>query len=209
MVVRNSINFFKNDDELLNYNDKGISLKIGKRILKLLPEDKQVPIVIVCIGTDRSTGDCLGPLVGTFLSEKRLKGFSFYGTLNNPVHALNLVDKINEIYNNYDNPFIISVDACLGRLKNVGTFQINAGPIKPGAAVNKQLPSVGDMHITGVVNVNGFMEFYVLQNTRLSVVMNMAKKIADGIYYANFSYFHNKDWKNVLNQYNDIEDLNF
>ena len=29
------------------------------------------PIVFVCIGTDRSTGDSLGPLVGTLIEEDR------------------------------------------------------------------------------------------------------------------------------------------
>ncbi|MNN53765.1 hypothetical protein D3C81_1685430 [compost metagenome] len=40
------------------------------------------------------------------------------------------------------------------------------------------------MHITGIVNVGGFMEYLVLQNTRLSLVMNMADVIARGIHMA-------------------------
>ena len=59
---------------------------------------------------------------------------------------------------------------------------------KPGAGVNKQLPEVGDIHITGIVNVSGFMEFFVLQNTRLNLVMKMAKTIANGIYQASLLY---------------------
>ena len=51
-------------------------------------------------------------------------------------------------------------------------------PSKPGAAMNKKLPAVGDLHIHGIVNLNGFMEFFVLQNTRLSLVMKMADVIA-------------------------------
>lgn len=34
------------------------------------------------------------------------------------------------------------------------------------------------MNITGVVNVSGFMEQTVLQNTRLSLVMDMALEVA-------------------------------
>lgn len=33
----------------------------------------------------------------------------------------------------------------------------------------------------GIVNVGGFMEYFVLQNTRLSLVMRMAHVIADGL----------------------------
>ena len=42
------------------------------------------------------------------------------------------------------------------------------------------------MHITGIVNVSGFMEYFVLQNTRLHLIMEMAKTIAKGIYDASY-----------------------
>lgn len=145
-----------------------------------LPLDR--PIVLVCVGTDRSTGDALGPLVGTNLKKYHLAGYHLYGTLDHPVHAMNLADTVSEIDSRYDNPFIIAIDACLGQLSSVGCIQVSDGPLKPGAGVNKELPSVGDMHITGVVNVGGFMEYFVLQNTRLSLVMNMADVIARAFY---------------------------
>jgi len=44
--------------------------------------------------------------------------------------------------------------------------------------VNKDLPPVGDIHMTGIVNVGGFMEYFVLQNTRLNLVVKMADIIA-------------------------------
>jgi len=34
------------------------------------------------------------------------------------------------------------------------------------------------------VNVGGFMEYFVLQNTRLSIVFNMAEVIAESLYHA-------------------------
>src|SRR5690606_31826424 len=50
---------------------------------------------IVCVGTDRSTGDSLGPFIGSVLLRQKDKGFippsvSVYGTIHEPVHALNL-----------------------------------------------------------------------------------------------------------------------
>ena len=47
-------------------------------------------IMFLCIGTDRSTGDSLGPLVGHMLRSRRLKGAAVIGTLDKPVHAMNL-----------------------------------------------------------------------------------------------------------------------
>jgi len=139
------------------------------------------PKVLLCIGTDRSTGDCLGPLVGSKIKSMQQEFFVVYGTLENPVHASNLKDKIDEIYSNYENPFIIAVDACLGRIENVGCINLGDGSLQPGAGVNKTLPPVGQVHITGIVNVGGFMEYLVLQNTRLNIVMRLADVIASGL----------------------------
>ena len=152
--------------------------------LSFFPRRRNNPIVFVCIGTDRSTGDSLGPLVGTLLRGKGYSSFHVYGTLDDPIHAVNLDEKLKEITIKHDDPYIIGIDACLGRIKNVGVIQVGYGPVKPGAGVNKELPAVGDIHITGIVNVSGFMEFFVLQNTRLNLVMKMAKTIANGIYQA-------------------------
>jgi len=135
-------------------------------------------LLIVCIGTDRSTGDALGPLVGSRLQTYNVKNVKIFGTLENPVHAMNLSDTIENIRTSYHDPYIIAVDACLGSLDTVGKITIGAGSIKPGAGVKKQLPEVGDLYITGTVNVGGFMEYLVLQNTRLNIVMNMAAMIA-------------------------------
>jgi putative sporulation protein YyaC len=140
------------------------------------------PIVFVCIGTDRSTGDSLGPLVGSRLHKYSYTDICLYGTLDQPVHAMNLSDTMTQLYTDYTDPFVVGIDACLGQTTSVGSVKIAGGPVKPGAGVNKDLPPVGHMHITGIVNVSGFMEYFVLQNTRLSLVMNMAELIAKAIY---------------------------
>lgn len=140
----------------------------------------QAPLIIICIGTDRSTGDALGPLVGEKLY-KVCRHAKVLGNLQEPVHACNLEKVLGEVKSTYENPFIIAIDASLGRTENVGTIKISPGALKPGAGVNKNLPSVGDFHITGVVNVGGFMEYVVLQNTRLYTVMRMVDIISLGI----------------------------
>ncbi|ADL08971.1 spore protease YyaC [Thermosediminibacter oceani] len=156
---------------------------IARGFVKILSETycPQSPIVFLCIGTDRSTGDSLGPLVGNMLKEKGFSNTRVLGCLAEPVHAGNLQKVVEEIHDLYDEPYIIAVDASLGRSENIGTVKIAKGPLKPGAGVNKDLPPVGRFHITGIVNVGGFMEFMVLQNTRLFLVMRMAQTISEGI----------------------------
>lgn len=140
-------------------------------------------IVILCVGTDRSTGDCLGPLVGDKLSKLRLFDKSnVLGTLKEPVHAKNIEDTTKKIYQEFRNPFIIAIDASLGKTENIGKINLLDGPIYPGSGVNKNLKPVGDISITGIVNISGFMEYIVLQNTRLSLVMQMADIITMSLY---------------------------
>ncbi|MCR8851095.1 spore protease YyaC [Rossellomorea sp. SC111] len=170
------------------HQEEGAAQELSVHLSSMLPTYYRTrPIVFVCIGTDRSTGDSLGPLVGTLIEEQDIKPFHVYGTLDDPIHAVNLEEKLKEISSKHINPFIIGVDACLGRLKSVGAIQLSEGPLRPGAGVNKELPEVGEIHLTGIVNVSGFMEFFVLQNTRLNLVMKMAKTIAEAIVLAGHS----------------------
>ncbi|MBD7913099.1 MULTISPECIES: spore protease YyaC [Clostridium] len=140
-------------------------------------------IIFLCIGTDRSTGDSLGPLIGYKLRYLKKKNFYIYGSLSNPIHSKNLEIIIQRIYENFDDPFIIAVDACLGSFQNIGKIFIDRKPLHPGLAVNRKLPPVGNMSITGIVNISGSFEFMVLQNTRLYIVMELADCISAGIYH--------------------------
>lgn len=141
------------------------------------------PIIFLCIGTDRSTGDSLGPLVGDKLKFMIRDNIFVYGNLESPVHAKNLCEVIEEINLKYNNPYIVAIDACLGSLQNIGKIFIEKKPLTPGAAMNKDLPAVGDLSITGIVNMSGSLEFMVLQNTRLYTVMMLADIISKGIYH--------------------------
>lgn len=138
-------------------------------------------LVFLCIGTDRVTGDCLGPFVGQKLSSYSGTDFSVYGTLFQPVHALNLTDIYQHIQTHHPNALVIAIDASLGEKKHLGYVTIANGALHPGAAIHKQLPSVGHIHITGIVNVSGVLEQLTLQTTRLSTVIFLADKIVQGI----------------------------
>ena len=138
-------------------------------------------LVFLCIGTDRVTGDCLGPYVGHRLSSFCFPGIYVYGTLVQPVHALNLCDTRKEILSRHPDSLIIAVDATLGQKKHLGYLTIATGALYPGAAVHKKLPPVGHIHITGIVNTAGMLEQLTLQTTRLSTVISIAEQISNGI----------------------------
>lgn len=154
----------------------------------------QHKLVIVCIGTDRATGDSLGPLVGYKLQTLHYENVTLYGTLDEPVHAKNLEETLDTILLHHSDALVIAIDACLGASQNVGCLTLGEGAIKPGAGVKKELPPVGHLHITGIVNFSSLMNMVILQNTRLSLVMKMADTISSGIKYCLWRYYdHQSD----------------
>ena len=148
---------------------------------------KNQPLVIICIGTDRVTGDCLGPLVGQSLDTS--SKYLVFGTLKNPVHAKNLNKTLNKIYSIYKNPFIIAIDSCLGYAEHIGYITLSPFPLFPGQGVYKDLPPIGHLSITGIVNI--FSEYTsnesIIEHTRLYYVIKLADFIANGIKSANVS----------------------
>ena len=109
-----------------------------------LSTKKQQPLIFLCIGTDRSTGDSLGPLIGYKLSKLFFKheNFFVYGTLEHPVHALNLAAVLSQIYHVHEKPFIIAIDAALGASDSIGFVTLSRMPLSPGLGVKKSLPKV-------------------------------------------------------------------
>lgn len=145
--------------------------------------------LIVCIGTDRFIGDSLGPLTGTLLSKLNLP-VPILGTLDNPIHAVNLRRSMSQIKTSYRDSKIIAIDACLGSSKSVGYIHVKEGSIQPGKGVGKRLSHVGDFSIIGVVDEaveSGDSEYenYIrINNVRLGLVMKMSETIVKGIYAA-------------------------
>lgn len=173
----------------------------------------QRPVVFLCIGSDRATGDSLGPFIGQQLLENERykakkedptrsshslfrafcmpqktssKGDSIViGTLHKPVHAVNLAQTISYIYSQLKNPYLVAIDAALGARNHIGTVTLASGSLLPGIGVNKQLPSVGDVHITGIVNtLDCDNRNRILQTTHLSTVVDLSTFVSRGILQA-------------------------
>ena len=150
---------------------------------KNIEEKKE--IVLLCIGSDRATGDCLGPIIGHKLqfyqSRPQKKNFHIYGTLENPIHAKNLEATMQIIQLYHPEALVIAIDASLGIVDHIGYVTLGEGSLSPGIGVAKNLPAVGDIFITGIVNLSGFGSQLLLQTTHLNLVMKLADFIAMGL----------------------------
>lgn len=146
--------------------------------------------VIVCIGTDKCIGDCLGPLVGTFLKDSFFP-LPVYGTIESPIHALNIENRIKEIKAIHPNASIIGIDACLGDTKSIGEIHTRDYPIHPGKGVGKSLPDVGTASIIGIIDSSDSSEFFTSRSIRLHLVMEMSKVIAHALMHSYHLFLDN------------------
>lgn len=176
----------------VNTNEKMCQYRLNQEAFNLIEGiNKQYKrIAVVCIGTDRSTGDSFGPLVGFMLSRYKIYDFDVYGTIENPVHAMNLTETMAKI--DQENILVVAVDASVGKLEHIGHIGLNEGSIKPGSGVGKDLPAVGDVSFSGVVTLGGIMPHVMLQNTSLGLVYKMAEITANSIRHVLYKQQKNK-----------------
>ncbi|MET0958718.1 MAG: spore protease YyaC [Psychrobacillus psychrotolerans] len=189
------------ESSTIYYKETGAVWRLSNYFIEQIPFDHP-NLVFCCIGTDRSTGDALGPMTGSFLSQLKSFPFEIVGTLDNPLHALNIEEITDTLLSSTIAPYIIAIDACLGNVNNIGQIIVQPGPLFPGKAVKKDLPPIGDVSIKAIVNIGGFMEYNVLQSTRLSLTYDMGKIISRSLLLA----WHRYNLKVINNSNSNADD---
>ena len=160
----------------VHYDDHNSYMEISNKIKKYITDDT----VIICVGTDKCIGDSLGPIVGSILIEKNFS-LPVFGTLQSPIHALNIEEKLNYINKLHPNALIIGIDACLGEENSIGEIHIRDYPIHPGKGVGKSLPEIGHISIIGIVDSSDSAVFFTNRSIRLYLIMEMAKVISNAL----------------------------
>lgn len=111
----------------------------------------------------------------------KISSAAVFGTLERPVHAMNLEEYARLIKNCYHDCLVVAVDASVGNREHVGYLTLGKGSLRPGLGVSKELGAVGDIFITGIVGGCSSYDPLMLQSVRLSVVMRMADCISRSI----------------------------
>ena len=158
----------------VHYTVKGAQDCLASELAQVLESDA----IFVCIGTDRCTGDALGPWIGTLLSMHDLGDHIVYGTIKKPVHALTIEKTIAEIKEKYNDRQVIAIDAASGVF--TGYMRVKDEPILPGLGVGKTLPPVGDYSIVGTTCSKNENIMYA----RLDMIFDMSEVIVGAIVQA-------------------------
>lgn len=175
---------------MINVSNKNI--KYNKFMCDFYNEFKKInnnysELVFLCIGTDRMTGDCFGPLVGNRIKEAIANNninCIVYGDLENPLIYSDVDKSLKEIKKKCMNPCIIAIDAALSKESNIGKILVTKGGLRFGVAINKGRREVGNISIKAIIGknyktVNKNMQ--LLQNTSLNFVMSLVDIVSGGI----------------------------
>jgi putative sporulation protein YyaC len=127
--------------------------------------------LFVCIGTNEVIGDCIGPLVGTYLKQK-MGNRQVIGDMKNNICSNK---DLTNYYSIIKNKFIIAIDSAIVNKELEGNIFVSNTPVIMGLGVNKNKGIIGDISIkASISDLNMEDEKYVY---------DMSEIIGKGILY--------------------------
>jgi len=145
-------------------------------------------IIILCIGTNKIMGDMIGPMVGENLKSKIItpknKKLIVFGNMTQTLNLKNANNIINKVKNNYQNPFVITIDTALSKIYDSKKIYINQGNIQIGSALSKGINCDSHINIKGVVGKykeNLEENLNTLRNVKLRDIVYLSMLISNGI----------------------------
>lgn len=134
-------------------------------------------IVVVCFGTNAISGDALGPMVGTLLTQKYDVPAFVYGTDESTVNGKNMAQWLSFIKTVHKDAIFVAVDASLGRADKIGDIVIRPDGVCPSGVTGKS-ERFGDVGILGIVAQNHKDALMQLMCVSPVEVSKMADKIS-------------------------------
>ncbi len=158
-------------------------MELSNKIINVINKKniKNPQLEILCIGTDRITGDSLGPIVGSnineYINKENIKNVNVLGSLEKPLNNIT----INE-YKKSEGKVVIVIDSAVSNTYKIGEIvtKENNIIIRNALKDDKIIPS--DICIKAVVSrdlEDEELNFIMLQNVKLNIVMNLSKKISE------------------------------
>lgn len=162
------------------YNNRRAVVGVLSALKKFVGTDNAP--VIVCIGSDRVSGDSLGPITGSMLKNKLpLPDVFVLGSLESTVTAKEVKYLGEFLRETFARRTIICVDSAVGNMSDVGVIKVSDSPLLPGSGINKRLGKIGDVSIQGVVAEKSFLSRSALSEVKMGMVYKMSDIISDSI----------------------------
>lgn len=162
------------------YNNRRAANGISLALKKLADADR--PPIFVCVGSDLISGDSLGPITGSMLKTKiALPQAVILGNLEKTITAKEIKYLAPFLKDTFPTRPIVTVDAAVGDMSDVGVIKVSDAPLSPGSGVNKRLGKIGDVSVQGVVAEKNILSANALAEVRMKMVYKMSDIISDAI----------------------------
>ena len=149
---------------------------------------KKQEYIFICIGVDKITGDCFGPIVGTKLKEKlknkNIMNISVYGDLENNITLSNIEEYKRKLEKRHKDACMIVIDAALSKKENIENIYITNKPTVLGKGLCKEHMQIGDISIKAVVGKDykiAKYNFQILQYISLDFILILAEQLTEEI----------------------------
>ena len=152
-------------------------LNYQKNESEKIPKSK----VFLCLGSDKLIFDSLGPLTGTLLKNQKDFPHYVYGTMAEPVTALQVEKAIRFIRSFHYGSEVIVIDSAIGKKEEIGSIKFFNRGLRPALGVDKEMAVVGDKSIMGIVTTKEAVKDMNTCNVKLQDVFLMAKKVVEKI----------------------------
>ncbi|MDR1939802.1 MAG: spore protease YyaC [Clostridiales bacterium] len=138
--------------------------------------------VIMCIGSDRVSGDLLGPAVGKILVEEYNLRAYVYGVTGRNINGENIDEYDGFIKKIHGGSVVVAVDACLGPEREIGQIKVSRCGVGAGFAVRKPGKRYGDVGVVGIVAKNSSDNVMQLLSAEYSLVEKLSRKVAEYVF---------------------------
>ena len=163
---------------------------IDKNFEKLLALDLKETftnkkLIFFCVGCDKWTIDCFGPILGTILKKKYKINSLVFGELNNCITKNNYIEFYQSLRNKFPDHKIIVIDTALCDYDNIGVVRFNNDGLAIGSGLHDDCTlKIGDYYITANIGILPFGKNNILPMPALGKVYLFAQKISRAIIYA-------------------------
>jgi putative sporulation protein YyaC len=135
--------------------------------------------VVMCIGSERVSGDLLGPAVGRRLVEDYNLRAYVYGVTGRNINGANIDFYDRFIREVHKDSKVVAVDACLGARREIGKIKVGNCGVGAGHAVRKSGKRYGDVGVVGIVAENAEDNVMQLISVEVATVEELSGRIAE------------------------------
>lgn len=134
--------------------------------------------VYLCIGSDKLVFDSLGPMTGSML--KRCSGFKHfvYGTMSEPVTALQIETAIRFIRSFHIGAEVTVVDSAVGKNSEIGKIKCFDRGLRPALGIDREMSVVGDKSIMGIVTTKDKVKNFK-SDVKVQDIYDMAARVCE------------------------------